>query len=292
MEAERGFDLARTLKSLGLATLATTVSMAMAPDNPNVFSENLPTPAAEIAKPLVSKVTEIIPVPLVASAEAKAGGKDDCSSFRHIKNGRYFGLACKSRGDKSIPVGSKQEYKTWSYSFIWIKKDGVGKCGYVRNILSKVKESDIKRSSKNQSLIKGVSYCVKVKNKVRSPTHYLNDHSHGQYKNGKDKGSDGKFVKIKPGCQGLDRRSYGNFTPRGPKKHFLNVFGKKVKKSYSFLRSRNLEVSGVLERFSIRRKGLEKGELTKATMVRTKDVDGKTGWSYFRKKCLWEKDSD
>lgn len=266
----------------GKAVLAGIV-LSLSPTPEINFSDKLPIKASKIAEPLLAKTAVIMPVFQLEPAQAKSSGKNDCTRVGHMKNGRFFGIACVSRGDKSKPVGNKQEYQDWTYSIIYIRKDGVAKCGYVRNILPPLRDADIKNSNPSKSLKEGVSYCLSIKNKVISPNHYLSEHSHGQDQNGKDKGSDGKFTKIE--CNGQQRRSYGNFTPRGPARHFLNVYGKRVKQAFTFLRSENLNVTGVFKRFSIKRGGVDNGKLTQAMVVRTKDTDGKTGWSLMRRPC-------
>ncbi|MBW3569194.1 hypothetical protein KY385_03650 [Candidatus Parcubacteria bacterium] len=171
------------------------------------------------------------------------------------------------------------------FTLIYIKKDGVFKCGYIRPILPRLKNIHVKKEHGSKSLNQGASFCVNDKNKVKSPTHYLYKHNCGQKKNGRDKCSDGSFKKINESCDGLERRSYGNFTPRGPKPHFLNVYGAKNKKALTFLRSKNLDVTGAYQRFVVKRGGIEKGKKFQAAVVRTEAVDGNIGWSYMRRKC-------
>ncbi|MBW3569193.1 hypothetical protein KY385_03645 [Candidatus Parcubacteria bacterium] len=70
-----------------------------------------------IAPTQFSEAPDKLPTP--KEVEIKSGGEDDCSTFRHMKNGRFFGIACASRGDRSIPVGYNQEYKRWVYAHLY-----------------------------------------------------------------------------------------------------------------------------------------------------------------------------
>lgn len=235
-----------------------------------------PEPTPEQSSPAV-----VLPAPKPKKREPRTHEPEEygCTSIRDSKDGRYYGLACKSGDDTFTPIG-KQKFEDRPYGVFYIRHQGVYMCGYGNDILARKPKS---------KLPKGVgSYCVKAQVKLEDRNSYFTDHNCKLIKGtDRDSCNDGKEIAIKDTCVGAKRRVYGLFIPS--QKSILNVQGKKVKHPFSRLRSENTNVENVFYRFEVKPTASWRGKKITSAVVRTRDINGRLGWGHKRSKCISKK---
>ncbi len=239
----------------------------------NPPTDQAPVPESPSPEPFAPTPTYNPPKPEHREQKPSEYG---CTSIRDSKDGRYYGLACKSGGDKFTPIG-EQKYEDRPYGVFYIKHQGIYMCGYGNDVLDHKPKSNLPKTVG--------SYCVRAQPRLENRNSYFTDHNCKLIKGtSRDSCSDGKEIAIKESCTGAKRRLYGLFIPS--RKSVLNVLGKKVKHPFSRLRSENTNVKNVFYRFEVKSPASWHGKQIKSAVVRTRDVDGNLGWGHKRSECI------